>query len=404
MQITSSPLPPDATLSLGTTLAMAAVTGIAVANIYYSQPMLVLMEGDLPGGAAVMIPTATQLGYAVGLFLLVPLGDLLERRRLIVSQFLLLAVALAATALASTGFHVLVASVFIGVLATVAQQIVPFAASLASPRNRGVVVGQVMSGLLMGILLSRTVAGFVATHAGWRAMFWLGAPLALAAGGLMAARLPRSDPQVKSSYPELVGSLRGLWREFPQLRLASATQALLFGSFTAFWTILVLHLAEPRFGLGADAAGLFGILGASGILAAPIAGRLADRHGPRPAILVGSMMVLVSWLVFGLWNSIFGLVCGVVLLDFAIQGALVSNQFIVYALRPDARSRLNTLFMGAMFLGGSLGSGVAVVAWRSGGWTYVSLLGAALAGCAATLQSVTWRQRRVAAQYRRSSE
>jgi predicted MFS family arabinose efflux permease len=389
-----SKLPPGSTLRRGTTLAMAAATGIAVANIYYNQPMLALMELDLPGGAAVMIPTATQIGYALGLFVLVPLGDLVERRRLIVVQFLLLAAALTATALAPNVYLVVAASVLVGMLATVAQQIVPFAAYLAPPGRQGAAVGTVMSGLLMGVLLSRTVAGFVATHAGWRAMFWLGVPLALAAGGLMAARLPKSMPTAKASYLNLIGSLYGLWLEFHALRLAAATQALLFGSFTAFWTILALHLAEPKFGLGADAAGLFGVLGTTGILAAPIAGRLADTRGPRGVILLGSAMVVVSWLFFGLWNSLAGLICGVAVLDFAIQGVLVSNQHVVYALRPEARSRLNTIFMGAMFLGGSLGSSVAALAWTTGGWSRVSLLGAILAASAALLQALKHRPRR----------
>jgi MFS family permease len=380
---------PSRLLRSALNFSMAAAAGVAVANIYYTQPMLGIMERDLPGPITSFVPTATQLGYAAGLFLLVPLGDLIERKRLIVFQFGGLAVALAIAAVAPGAAMVILASLLVGVLSTVAQQIVPLAAHLSTPERRGATVGTVMAGLLCGILLSRTLAGFVATHGGWREMFWLGVPMALGAGALMAAVLPRSAPDTTHSYGSLIGSLGGLWSEFAALRKAAATQALLFAGFSAFWTILALRLQGPPFSLGADVAGLFGIVAAVGVLAAPVAGRISDRHGPHLVILLGAILTLAAWVVFGVFGSIAGLIVGVVLLDFGVQSALVSNQHVIYALRPEARARLNTIFMGAMFLGGAAGSASATFAWSMGGWTALVGLGVAFSVVGVLVQLAT---------------
>lgn len=355
--------------------AMSAAAGLAVANIYYNQPMLELIERDLPGAFTAMVPTMTQLGYAAGLFLLVPLGDVVERRRLICLQFVLLGLALIAAA-----------SLLVGVTASVAQQIVPLAAHLSAPERRGKVIGTVLAGILTGILLSRTVAGFVATHGGWREMFWLGVPIAFATAFAMSRILPPTPPVSRLGYGALLASLRHLWIELPELRLAAVTQALLFAAFSAFWTPLAFHLEAPPFGYSAEIAGLFGIVGMAGVLAAPLAGRYADRRGPKPVVIFGAALTVLSWLVIGLWTPLAGLVTGVVLLDFAAQAALVSNQHIVFSLRPEARARLNTILMGMMFLGGSAGSATGMAAWWHFGWPGVSMLGAALGAIALLLQ------------------
>jgi predicted MFS family arabinose efflux permease len=372
----------------GTVYALAAAAGIAVANIYYNQPMLGLIEGEMPGAVAGLVPTVTQLGYAAGLFLVLPLGDVFDRRRLIVGQFGLLALALAFAAVAPSAWLLVLASLALGVAASVAQQIVPLAAHLAPPERRGATVGTILAGILTGILLSRTLAGFVATHGGWRQMFWLGLPLALAAGALMRAVLPPLPPQQKLSYPRLLRSILGLWREFPALRRAATTQGMVFAAFTCFWTVLAFRLQAPPFGMGADVAGLFGVVGAVGVLAAPVTGRFVDRKGPASAVLLGAGLALGAWAVFGVWTGIAGLVVGVILIDLATQIALVSNQHIVFALRPEARARLNTVLMGTMFLGGSLGSAVGSAAWGAGGWPAVCAAGLAFGGAAVAIQMV----------------
>ncbi|AOR64146.1 MFS transporter [Pectobacterium wasabiae] len=360
--------------------SMAAASGVSVANIYYNQPMLgVISESFTPNGAVSLMPTVTQLGYALGLLLLVPLGDKFDRRRLIVWQFLMLALASVFAALSTSVFSLLSASLLIGFGATAAQQIVPAAAALADVKQRGAIVGTVMSGLLSGILLSRTIAGVVAESAGWRAMFWLSVPLALAGAWTMARMLPAFPSNQTIRYSELMHSLVALWRSERTLRKATLIQALLFASFSAFWSVLALYLESGRFQMGAAAAGLFGAIGVAGIFAAPLAGRLVDRIGSRPVAIAGALLTLLSWGVFIGFDSIIGLIIGVVLLDLGVQSALIANQHVIYGLGEAVRGRINTVFMGGMFLGGAVGSSVAIVAWQQGGWMMVGGLAIVLA-------------------------
>lgn len=371
-----------------TTLVMAIACGVVAVDLYSNQPMLAIIEQSFPQQTTVagMVPTATQIGFAVGLLLLVPLGDRIERRRLILVQIGLLAISVIAAALAPNAWSLIGAALAIGVTSTVAQQIVPFAAELAAPSRRGSTIGSVMSGLLCGMLLGRALAGALGAHYGWRSMFWIGLLLVLAVGALLAAVLPRTRPATSESYLTLLRSLMALWRDEPALRRATMIQGCLFGSFSAIWTVLALQL-DRRYDLGAQIAGLFGILGAVGILFAPLAGRIADRRGPHAVIGLGTVLMLVSWIIFGTWNMVAGLAIGVTVLDFGEQGALVSNQHVIYGLRSEARNRVNTVFMGGMFLGGAVGSAGASLSWDLAGWTAVCAFGIGLASIALGLHA-----------------
>jgi predicted MFS family arabinose efflux permease len=395
--VSNAPQTVESGIGAGLILLMAIAAGAGAANIYYAQPLLGIIAHDFPDSLRLvsLIPTSCQVGFALGLVLLVPLGDRIDRRRLILSQIAWLACALAMMALAPSIWTLLAASAAIGLGSTIAQQIVPFAAQLTRPEQRGRIVGMVMSGLLTGILLGRVLAGIVGEHAGWRAMFWLGCAIAGALFVLLACFLPRSVPATRASYPELLASLFRLIASQRALRRATLIQAGLFGCFSAFWSMLALHLQDAPFHLGSEAAGAFGLIGVVGVLAAPLAGRIADRRGPQGVIGASIVLVLVSFGLFAFFQGIAGLVIGIVLMDLGAQAALISNQTVIYALDPGARNRVNTVFMTGMFIGGAVGSAVGSLAWHEGGWLAVCLVGAAM-----TLVSLTvygagrWASRR----------
>lgn len=369
--------PSVGSIRLGLTLMMAVACGVSVANIYYNQPMIGMIGNSFPLHKILVgfIPMATQFGYAAGLLLLVPLGDRIERRLLILLQLLVLTVSLSMAALASTVWGLIAASIFVGLCASVAQQILPFAAELSRPERRGSTIGIVMSGLLCGILFGRALAGTIAIHYGWRLMFWLGLGMTMIIGAALAMVLPKSPPKSSDSYFTLLKTLKSLWQEEAALRHSTMLQACVFGSFSVLWTTLALHL-HKAFHLGADIAGYFGIIGAVGILFAPVAGRLADQKGPRYVIGIACISICISWLVFGAWNQVAGLIVGVILIDLGAQGAQVSNQHVIQSLRPEARNRLNAIMMSGMFLGGAVGSALSSIAWEMFGWYGVCFCGA----------------------------
>lgn len=384
----------DMPASLLAVLALAA--GVLVANIYYNQPMLGLLASHfaVDGAAVAAVPVLTQVGYAAGLLFLAPLGDCLERKRLILITTAALTAALVATTLAPSLAVLTAASLLVGLLASVTQQVVPLAAQLAPESARGKAVGTVMMGLLLGILLARTLSGFVAGLAGWQASFALAAVLTAIVGGLLAWRLPRVHPSTRLTYPQLLGSLGALFLAHGVLRRAALIQALLFAAFSAFWSVLALKLEAPPLHLGASVAGLFGVVGAAGALVAPLAGRMADRRGPSFLVMAGAATAGIAFVPMGLWpDSLTALVAGVLVMDVGLQACMISNQTRVYALDAAARSRINTVYMTIMFVGGALGSFLGAWAWAHWGWAGVCVLGGVLGIAAAAIEAAARRFR-----------
>lgn len=354
---------------------------IVVANIYFNQSVLNLIAGSFPNewGAVSLIPMVTQVGYAVGLFFLIPLGDYIERQRLILRQAQVLFLAMIGMMLSPTATVLVFFSFLTGMAATVAQQIVPLAASLSRTSARGKTVGTVMSGVLAGILAGRAIGGLIGQYFGWRGVFLSGAIMTLLAIFFILCILPtQSLSTPKFNYLAVLRSLGLLWKNEPQVRGATLTQAMLFASFSVLWTVLPFWLAH-RYDYGAGITGALAALGLIGILCAPLAGSFSDRQGPFRMVVFGVILMLLAWTVFWRWNSIVGMVVGILLLDAGEQCVLIANQHTIYSLRPDARNRLNTLFMCVMFIGGACGSLTATWLWETThSWALISSAGGGL--------------------------
>jgi predicted MFS family arabinose efflux permease len=379
-------MPATGTRVDGRLVALLAVAcGAAVANIYYGQPLLAAIADDVhvgPGTAALLV-TASQIGYAGGLLLVLPLGDLLERRRLVVRLLGLTAIALVATTTAPSFAVLALGIAAAGVTSVVAQILIPYASTLAAEEERGRVVGRVVSGLLIGILLARTVAGLVASVGGWRFVYGMAAVLMLALAALLHRFMPVIATHSDLPYPRLLRSVGTLVREEPVLRVRMAFGALGFGSFSVLWTAVAILLSRPPYGYGEAAIGLFGLAGLAGAAAASFSGRLADAGHARAATGAFLACVVASWALLALGaHSVFALIAGIVMLDLGVQGAHLLNQHAVYGLRGDARSRLNTAYMTCNFTGGALASAAAAFAWDRGGWGAVCALGAVLPAAA----------------------
>lgn len=381
-------------LSRSLVFLLAIGAGLSVASLYYSQPMLGVLGVDIHANAETLgwIPTLTQLGYAFGILMLAPLGDRHDRKRIILIKAAVLSLALLAAAVAPSIGVLLAASFVVGVSATLAQDIVPAAAHLAPAEQRGKIVGTVMTGLLLGILLSRVVSGFVAEQLGWRAMFVAAAVTIVALGMALWRGLPRFAPTAQLSYAALLGSLATLWRQHPGLRRAATAQGLLSLGFSAFWSTLAVMLHGAPFHLGAGAAGAFGLAGAAGALAAPLAGRVADTRGPKAVASLGAALTMVSFaaMIFlpllsphaALW-LIAGSAIG---FDLGIQTSLIAHQSIVYGIDPAARSRLNAILMTGVFIGMAAGGALGSLALAHWDWTGVTVVAASAAALALGLR------------------
>ncbi|MGO3568690.1 MAG: MFS transporter [Serratia grimesii] len=374
------------TLSPNVVFLLAAGAGLSVASIYYSQPMLGIMGDAFHAGVSDtgLVPTLTQVGYALGILLLAPLGDRHDRRQIIRVKGVLLALTLLLCGFSSSFPLLLLSSLAIGLAATVAQDIIPAAATLASDANRGKTVGTVMTGLLAGILLSRVFSGVVAEYFGWRSVYFLAAVGVLVITFAIGAVLPRFKPNTTLSYPALLRSLGKLWAEYPELRRAALAQGLLSVAFSAFWSTLAVMLAE-RYQLGSAVAGAFGLAGAAGALAAPLAGALADRHGPDYVTKIGAAMVVCSFALMFLLPllsvpaQLALIALSAVGFDLGIQATLVAHQTIIYAINPAARSRLNAIMFTLVFIGMATGAALGSKILESAGWSGVIALATVVA-------------------------
>jgi predicted MFS family arabinose efflux permease len=359
----------------------AVAAGAAVGNLYWAQPLLDLIAQDLDTSTATAgwLVTATQIGYAAGIVLIVPLGDVLDRRRLIPLTLLCSAVALVACAVAPS-FGILLAAITLLGLTTVSGQLLtPLAGDLADDADRGRVVGTVASGILTGILVSRTVSGLVADAAGWRAIYVVAAVTAVLLAALLYRAIPPLAPRASLRYPALIASVATVVAQERTVRWTLVLGATGFAAFTMFWTALTFLLSAPPFDYPVSVIGLFGLAGLAGAVAAQRSGRLHDRGWSLPATGAAWAVVLASFVGAAFaGRSVVGILIVVVTLDVALQALGILNQLRVFAVSHEARSRLNTALVTSNFIGGALGSAAATVLWSAGGWTAVAVAGVVL--------------------------
>lgn len=360
------------TLKRADVILMAFCTGLIVANIYYCQPLIILIAKDfnLSESKAGSITFLTQAGYAIGLFLLVPLGDMFEKKKQILIITGLAVVSLLIAGFSQSFLILAIASVLIGACSIVPQLILPLAAALSDDKSRGHNIGIVMSGLLVGILASRAISGIIGELLGWRAMFLIAAVICLLLIYLMNVRFIKSEPLFKGTYKDLMRSMLAYIKTQPVLREASLVNFFAFIVIMGFWTTMVLYLANPPHQFSTAKIGLFGIAGAAGALAAPLVGKLSGNNNPRKNLLIGFILELVSVALFYFTGqSVFLFVVGIILIDIGQQAIHVTNQTRIYALVPEARNRLNTIFMSVSFIGASCGSALGLWLWSLGGWS-----------------------------------
>jgi predicted MFS family arabinose efflux permease len=379
-------------ISPGLVGLLAVACGATVANLYYAQPLLHTLGRAFHASntAAGLLFTISQIGFVLGLAFLVPLGDLCERRSLISRTMLLTGAALAVTALAPSVAVFAAAIAVVGFTSVMAQVIVPMSASLSHEHERGRVIGTVMSGLLIGILTARTVSGLLTAAVGWRFVFWFAAAVMLVMALTLRRALPRVAPTTAVPYRTLLRSILTLIASEPVLRQRMMLAALTFGCFSTLWTPLSFLLSAGHFHYGNAAIGLFGLAGVAGAGAASVAGRLADRGHLGRTTTATILIMLVSWAPLAAGKtSVVALIAGIVVLDLGAQGLHISNQNAIYALAPEARSRLATAYMVAYFIGGAAFSAISSAVYDSNGWDGVCVLGAGIALAALVVWAVT---------------
>ncbi|MBO0985392.1 MFS transporter [Rathayibacter sp. SD072] len=382
---------PPVGMTRGLTLLFAIAGGAAVGNLYWAQPLLGVIGGDfgVSAGAAGLLVTVTQIGYAAGVFLLVPLGDTLDRRRLIPALMTSAAVFLAATALAPA-FPVLLASLaLIGVTTVAGQLLTPLAGDLATDEQRGRVLGTVASGLLLGLLISRAISGILADLLGWRAVFGIAAGLILVLALVMARRLPHLPPRARVRYGSLLASVLRTVGSSRAVRVTVLIGASAMCAFTLFWTGLTFLLGAEPYSYSATAIGLVSLVGIAGAVSAQRVGRLYDRGLSLPAMGVGLAVALLGLVIAGIGSgSIVVVLIAVAVFSIGLQGVQVLAQTRMLSIDPGARSRLNTVYIVGNFAGGAIGSALAGVLWQAGGWTALMLVAATVLGFGLTVWAV----------------
>lgn len=367
-------------LSKGLLFLLAATTGLVVANNYYNQPLLGLMARHFQVSELEIstVPILTQIGYAVGLFLIVPLGDKFKRKKLILMDFFLIIAALLAVAFSQTPLQLKVSSFFVGLTSVVPQIMVPMAAQLAEDDKRGAAIGTVMTGMFIGILGSRTISGFVGAHFGWQEMYLIAAVVMVILWIFLWKFLPEIFPDFKGTYGQLLKSIIDQFRNIPKLRLASLRGAFDFGAFTLFWTTVVFLLEGDPFYMGSDVAGALGLVGIAGAMVASFVGKLSDRFNKSTIIYVGTIIIIIAWLILGFSSkSIFGIIIGAFVLDLGVQSVHITNQTIIFEGNPTARNRINTVYMVMYFAGGAFGTFIGGFLWEYFKWNGVSSAGVA---------------------------
>ncbi|HGN0531447.1 TPA: MFS transporter [Providencia stuartii] len=372
---------PQAELTPGLVILMAIATGLVVASNYYAQPLLdtIATQFNLTTNMAGFIVTVAQLGYAVGLLFLVPLGDIFERKGLILTMTSLSAIGLLITALSNNIWQILVGTALTGLFSVVAQVLIPMAASLAKPHQRGKSVGIIMSGLLLGILLARTISGAVAMVGGWRTIYWVAFALLIILIIVLAIKLPRYHQKANLNYFQLLFSIGRLFLGTPVLAVRALLGALSFANFALLWTAMAFLLASPPFSFSEGTIGLFGLVGAAGAFMASQAGHLVDKGKGKRVTTIGLILLLLSWIPIGFAkDSLIAFIIGVLILDLAIQAVHVTNQSTLYRILPDARNRITAGYMTSYFIGGALGSLLSGYAYEKAGWEGVAIAGGIL--------------------------